>query len=754
VTLEYSTYLGGETSDYGYGIAVDSAYCAYVAGYTLSSIFPTLNPYQENKTGYYDCFITKLGSSGSALIYSTLLGGSDYDHAESIALDPDRKAYITGYTNSSDYPTLNAYQASFAEGTYDSIISVLSSSGSSLIYSTYLGGSGDDQGYGIAVDDDGDIYCSGRTDSVDFPTNQLGRQKQYGGGQYDAFFTKLSGGGTTLKYSTYLGGSDTDEALAIALDSSGSAYVTGETSSMDFPTLNPYQSYLNVYKDLFVTRFLAGGNSYSTFLGGSSIEEGAGIAVDNDSCAYVTGYTVSLDFPTINPYQAGRAGDYDICCSKFSSSGSTLLYSTYLGGTGKDNSYAIAVGTDNRASLTGNTTSSDFPTRNSYQAIISNPGTYIGFAAKLGPSGSSLIYSSYFGGSHGDWGKGIAVDVDGVSYLVGYTQSTDFPTVNPYQSMNKGGQDVFISKLFYQPTLTPTPTSTPTPTPTLTPIPTLTPAPTLTPVPPATPTPTLEPTVPSTPPATPTPVEAAPPWIYDYNGDGTSDIAIFRDSSGLWAIRDLTRVYFGGSSDETVPGDYNGDGTTEIGIFRDSSGLWAIRDVTRAYFGGGGDLPEPGDYDGDGSADIGIFRSTSGLWAIRDVTRVYFGGSEDDPAPGYYDVNGSKDIGIFRGSSGLWAIRDITRVYFGGSTDEPVPGAYDDSGGWAAGIFRSSSGLWAIRGITRVYFGGSADGSVPADYAGTGIDSIGIFRSSSGLWAIRGLTRIYFGGTGDLQVTR
>ncbi|MEA1928831.1 MAG: hypothetical protein U9N73_11555, partial [Candidatus Auribacterota bacterium] len=158
---------------------------------------------------------------------------------------------------------------------------------------------------------------------------------------------------------------------------------------------------------------------------------------------------------------------------------------------------------------------------------------------------------------------------------------------------------------------------------------------------PPTATPTLTPEGYKTPTPTPSPGSHAPPWIYDYDGDGTSDIAVFRGDSGLWAVRGVTRVYFGGSTDETIPGDYDGDGTTDIGVFRPASGLWAIRGVTRAYFGSGSDLPEQGDYDGDGTADIGIFRAASGLWAIRGVTRAYFGGSTDEPVPGYYDADGS-----------------------------------------------------------------------------------------------------------------
>jgi beta-lactamase superfamily II metal-dependent hydrolase len=240
----------------------------------------------------------------------------------------------------------------------------------------------------------------------------------------------------------------------------------------------------------------------------------------------------------------------------------------------------------------------------------------------------------------------------------------------------------------------------------------------------------------------------------DYDGDGSDDIAVFRSASGLWAVRGVTRVYFGGFSDIPVPGDYDGDGRSDIGIFRSISGLWAVRGVTRAYFGSSSDTAIPGDYDGDSRCDIGIFRPASGLWAIRGVTRVYFGGSTDEPVPGYFDADGSKDIGIFRGSSGLWAIRGVTRVYFGGSTDKVVPGDYNGDGLWEEGIFRGSSGLWAIRGVTRSYFGSGSDLPVPADYTGRGADSIGIFRGSSGLWAVNGVTRVYFGSTIDIPVTR
>ncbi|MDP8235994.1 MAG: hypothetical protein P9M08_06400 [Candidatus Erginobacter occultus] len=198
----------------------------------------------------------------------------------------------------------------------------------------------------------------------------------------------------------------------------------------------------------------------------------------------------------------------------------------------------------------------------------------------------------------------------------------------------------------------------------------------------------------------------------DYNGDGTCDLSIYRRNTGLWAVRGVTRAYFGGPSDSIVPGDYSGDGTWNPAIFRPATGLWAVRGVTRAYFGNFSDQPVPGDYRGDGTYAPGIFRPTTGLWAVRGVTRVYFGNSLDHPVPGDYHGDGTWNPGIFRPTTGLWAARGVTRVYFGNLSDHPVPGDYHGDGTWNPGIFRPAAGLWAARGITRAYFGSLGD--IPA----------------------------------------
>ena len=310
-----------------------------------------------------------------------------------------------------------------------------------LSYSTYLGGNNADYGNSIAVDASGSAYVTGLTYSTDFPTLNPYQTDQ---ADYDLFVTKLSSSGNSLIYSTYLGGSNEDRGYSIAVDGSGSAYVTGRTYSTDFPTLNPYQTDQSG-ADVFVTKLSSSGSSliYSTYLGGDSWDEGYSIAVDGSGSAYVTGYTLSTDFPTLNPIQTYQAYE-DVFVTKLSSSGNSLVYSTYLGGSGEDKGHSIAVDGSGSAYVTGYTFSTDFPTLNPYQTTFH--GVIDVFVTKLSSSGNSLVYSTYLGGSSFDYGYSIAVDGSGSTYVTGYTYSTDFPTLNPYQT-DQSNKNVFVTKL-------------------------------------------------------------------------------------------------------------------------------------------------------------------------------------------------------------------------------------------------------------------------------------------------------------------
>jgi YD repeat-containing protein len=316
LTLSYSTYLGGNNTEDGKGIAVDSQGCAYVTGYTISSDFPTANAYDSSYNNSTDVFISKFTALGDALSYSTYLGGIANDQAYGIAVDSQGCAYLTGFTSSSAFPTANAFQGTKGGG-YDVFVTKLTATGDALSYSTYLGGSSDDEGNGVAVDNSGCVYVTGYTKSTNFSTANA-YDSSYNTNT-DAFVTKFTAAGNALSYSTYLGGNGGDIGYGIAIDSSGCVYVTGTTGSLNFPTVNALQGTRSGTGDAFATKFTAAGNGlfYSTYFGGSgSTELGHGIAVDSSGCSYITGYTNSNDFPTANPYQGTKGSSVDAFVSK------------------------------------------------------------------------------------------------------------------------------------------------------------------------------------------------------------------------------------------------------------------------------------------------------------------------------------------------------------------------------------------------------------------------------------------------------
>lgn len=453
-TLIYSTYLGGCDLDDAYGIAVDSASNAHVIGRTLSSDFPTKNPLDETFNSGYDIFVTKLNATGNALLYSTYLGGSNSDESSDIAVDSTGNAYITGYTRSSDFPIASPLYGTL-NGISDIFVAKLNATGSALLYSTYLGGSSGEYSYGIAVDGAGNAYVAGATLSSDFPTaNAL--DETLGGG-LDATVTKLNTTGSALVYSTYLGGSSGDAGYGgIAVDSVSNVYITGYTQSDDFPTVNPLSPTYNGGTDVFVTRLNAAGDTllYSTYLGGSNSERSLDIAVDNAGNTYLTGYTNSDDFPIANALYPTYSGGTDAFVTKLNATGSALFYSTYLGGSSDDTGEGIATDRGN-AYITGSTSSTgDFPA----DTLYGMPGgDSYAFMTKLDEYGTARLFSTYLGGNDNDGGYSIAVDTAGNVYVTGWTESTNFPTQNPFQAAKAGPtecdshdlscQDAFVTKI-------------------------------------------------------------------------------------------------------------------------------------------------------------------------------------------------------------------------------------------------------------------------------------------------------------------
>ena len=481
--LFFSTYLGGSVADEGHGIAVDAAGNAYVTGFTgstdlTSTNFPTASPLQAASGGLTDVFVAKLNATGSALLYSTYLGGSGDDVGKGIAVDAAGNAYVTGRTGSTNFPTCPSslsscasttgtpLQAANGGGAFDAFVAKLNASGTAIIYSTYLGGSDQDDGHSIAVDNSGSAYVTGTTRSPNFPTkNPL--QAANGGG-VDAFVAKINAAGLALVYSTYLGGATDDQGTGIAVDTGGNVYVSGLTTSPNFPTCpfaallspcasigTPLQATNAGGEDAFVAKLSSTGASllYSTYLGGTGFDAGTSIAVDGMGNAYVTGNTTSTNFPTQNPFQGSNAGNFDVFITKLNASGSALVYSTYLGGSSRDTDSAIAVDAAGNAYVTGATESTNFPTKNPLQASIGVSAD--AFVAKLNATGSALVFSTYLGGNDFDEGAGIAVDAAGNAYVTGFTISTDFPTANPLQAALAGDNDAFVAKICNDPVGTP-----------------------------------------------------------------------------------------------------------------------------------------------------------------------------------------------------------------------------------------------------------------------------------------------------------
>ncbi len=438
LTLQFSTFLGGSDPDHGRSISTTEEGNCYVTGLTESTDFPTKNAFDSSLGGDLDAFVSKFAADGS-LLWSTFLVGSNWDRGSAITATSEGSCYVMGTTNSSDFPLQNAYNSTFS-GFEDIFLAKFSANGL-LLWSTYLGGKNMDFASDIAVTNDGSCYVTGETLSSDFPTKNA-YDSTFNDGFIDAFVAKFSVNGTLL-WSTYLGGIGIDGGFDIAILNEGSCYVTGYTASTDFPTQNAFDSIHNGDLDIFVTKFDTSGSLlWSSFIGGIGWDEAYGIAAASDGSCYVTGYTGSIDFPTLNAYSNIYDNWGDAFVVKFDSDG-TLLWSTFLGGNGIDRGYDIAVSIDGSCYLVGETSSTNFPTMKAYDAS-KNDGFDV-FVTKLSSDGF-LFWSTYLGGSRSDRGFGIAVSEEGSCYVTGITYSDDFPTQNAFDKTYVAKSNGFVTK--------------------------------------------------------------------------------------------------------------------------------------------------------------------------------------------------------------------------------------------------------------------------------------------------------------------
>ena len=481
--LAYSTYLGGSNIDGANAIAVlSSDGTAFVTGGTFSTDFPTEHPLQPNAGGSNDfptdAFVAKLSADGGTVLYSTYLGGGREDTGNGIAVDSLGDAYVTGTTLSDDFPvTPGSFDPNcppdgqcgasvYLNGLINSagFLSKLNPAGSALVYSTYFGGTGNTRGQAVAVDNNQNAYVTGSTQAADFP--YIVPQCLTFTSPQNAVLLKIDSTGSRALYSGTIGGNVQDSGLGVAVDGSGNASVTGITYSANFPvSAGAYQSTYGGAGDAFVTTLntnVCGAPSvtYSSYLGGSGLDQGNGVAVDSSGKVYVTGLTKSSGasaFPTTaGAYQTTCKLDSQGACNgdafatkvdPTASGAASLLLSTYLGGSSGDSGNAITVDPSNNIYIAGSTNSTDFPLTTAVFQSNYGGGNADAFITKLDPAGATLDYSSYLGGTNTESGNGVAVDTSGSAYVAGQTCSTDFPLSNPAQLTPGGNCDAFISKV-------------------------------------------------------------------------------------------------------------------------------------------------------------------------------------------------------------------------------------------------------------------------------------------------------------------
>jgi len=691
----FAGFIGGVNVDEGRAVAVDVLGNVYVTGFTSSTevqSFPlTVGP-DLTSNGNYDAFVAKVDASGASLIYCGYIGGANDDRGTGIAVDASGSAYVTGYTLSDQttFPVVAGYDMTH-NGLKDAFVAKVNASGSALTYCTYIGGSADDVANGIAVDSLGSAYIGGSTGSgVATFCEITGPDLSFNGGTTDAFVCKLNAAGTGRVYCGYIGGDGDETANGIAVDGSGNAYVAGNTSSREatFPVaIGPDLTTVEATNG-FVAKVNSSGTalSYCGFLGCDQADQANAVAVDSKGSAYITGYTDG-GLPVLVGPDLTFNGWNDAYVAKVTPAGDGYVYCGYIGGSGIDRGYAIAVDPSGNAYVTGENQeygSVAFPLVEPFDITAVGPE---GFIVKVGASGKKLTYSSFIGGAGHDMGYGAAADARGNVYLAGVTTyGTDFPyAVGPDLSHN-GNSDAFVAKVYYY--WTPGPKTT---------------------------------------------------AVGDFDGDGTKELAVDLGTNGAWlydsgAWTQLSAMDPEGMITANVDGNTDDELLMEFGY----SGLWL-------YDNGAMNLLSEedtqtmaaGDVDADGSDEVAVDFGATGFWLYNGGSWTQLSGANLDTMI-IADLNGSggaEILGDF-GTIGLWELSGGSWTQLSGvNVENMAAGNTDGAGGKELIGDFGPVGLWVLSAGNWTQLSGvNADYMITADLDHSGDDElIGDF-SGTGLW--------------------
>jgi hypothetical protein len=705
-SLSYLTYLGGTAFDTVFEVAADTDRNAYISGSTTSLNFHGDSRNANDKSGAY---VAKLDAQGANFLYVTVLEGNGDDTGRGIAVDASNNAYVTGIASHFFPTTSGAYDTVHGIEANDDVFVVKLNAGGGLVYSTFLGGNDQDEGFDVAVDSTGKAYITGDTESnIAFPS----KNKYQGCGfvfptsldSIDAFLTVLNSSGSDITYSTCIGGNVTeDKAFSIALDSSNNAYLTGLAKGGNFPTKNAAQPDSGGGIDAWVAKFnptLSGDASliYSTYVGGSGTDQGNGIAVDANAQAIITGLTGSFNFPLKNAFDSTNQIN-EAFVTVVNANGNALVNSSFLGGSDQDEGNNIAVGENGAIWIVGDTLSSNFPTSLPFQATKATGRD--GFVAKI-KFGAGVVASSFLGGNGNDFPQGVAISGNSI-ILGGQTSSSDLATtggvIKPTSNASATNPDGFVARIIdtrldsvgvFRPAstflLTQSTTSVVSQT------------------------------------ATQTSQLAGQKGVSgDWDGDGTDTIGSF--TNGVWKIRNANfplvvlpppfgaiTVNFGATGDLPVVGDWDGDGIDTVGVFRPSIGQFVVTDstgsnpsfvssVTKVNFGIAGDLPIAGDWDGDGKDSVAVYRPSVGqtfftnadisVKSVNPITlnpgvdlTAFLGIAEDLPVSGDWNGDGVDSLGLWRPSTAQFFLSDDNAnlrptFIFGQTGDQPIVGDWD-----------------------------------------------------------------------------